>query len=168
MTLSAEIRGPVDQWVKDQPGNECRGAERRALLAHLKIHFPNKTPQELNTTLHRQIRKIRGIIAPERTRKAYKPRAVGAPTSKSKEVKDVRNAIHNPRYNADRKRKRTEEAIAMLEEKGYKDRILPGLAVEKLVDEILTEPRAEFDDQSIIDLIDRERRLGLLYVRGVY
>jgi hypothetical protein len=28
--------------------------------------------------------------------KAYKPRALGAPTAVSKEVQDVRNAIHNP------------------------------------------------------------------------
>jgi hypothetical protein len=49
----------------------------------------------------------------------------------------------------------------MLEEKGYKDRILPELAVEELVDAILTMPRPEFDDQGIIDLIDKTENDGL-------
>jgi hypothetical protein len=90
------------------------------------------------------------------------PRALGAPTSQSKEVKDVRAAINNPRYNADKKRKRT-EAIAMLTARGYKDRILPELAVEELVDEILTKPRPEFDNKSIIDLMDKAENNGLDY-----
>jgi hypothetical protein len=147
----------VNQWVKDHPGKECRGAEKHALLAYLRTHFPNKTPQQLESTLNQQIRKTRGVIAPECTPKAYEPRALGAPTAVSKEVAGVRNPIHN----AIKKRKRMEEAIAMLEKKGFADRILPGLAVEELVDEILTEPKPEFDDQSIIDLKDETENDGL-------
>jgi hypothetical protein len=81
-------------------------------------------------------------------------------------VADVKNAIHNPIHNpinnpiygpisrAAMKRKRREEAIAMLEEKGFADRILPELEVEVLVDEILAEERPEFGGKSIIELMD--------------
>jgi hypothetical protein len=159
MTLSDEARRPVHQWVKDHPGQECRGDERHALMAHLKIHFPNKTPQQLESTLNQQIRKTRDVIAPEKTPQAYNPRALGAPTAVSKEVQDVQNAIHNPINSPIRraamKRELREEAIAMLEEKGYKDLILTEKAVEELVDDILIKPRPEFDNDSMIDLLDK-------------
>jgi hypothetical protein len=49
------------------------------LLAHLfgavgaledSFHFPNKTPQQLESTLNKQIRKTRGIIHPKYTWRA--------------------------------------------------------------------------------------------------
>jgi hypothetical protein len=168
MTCRAEIRRPVDQWVTDHPGKECRGAERQALLDHLKIHFPTKTPQQLKNKLNAQIGKTHGVIAPERTPKAYKPRAFGAPTGASKEVQDVKNAIrnpinnpiNNPIFSAARKRKREEEAKAMLAEKGYADLMLSDLEVEELVDEIISKPMPEFDN-SILNLLDKTQKKGL-------
>jgi hypothetical protein len=111
------------------------------------------------------LRQTRPIIQPEKTNKVYKPRALGAPTGTSKEVQDVRNAIHNPINNpinsAARKRKGREEAIAMIEEKGFADRILPELEVEELVDAILAEERLEFEGKSIIGLMDKAESAGL-------
>jgi hypothetical protein len=173
MTISDEAQRPVDQWVAKNPAQACRGDERQALLAHLKLHFPRKTPEKLNNTLKMLLRQTRPIIQPECTNKVYEPRAVGSPTAVSKEVVDVRNAINNPINNpiygpisgpirrAAMKRKRREEAIGMLEEKGYKDRILPELAMEELVDEILAEERLEFDGESIISLLDKTQKEGL-------
>jgi hypothetical protein len=46
MTLSDETRHLVDQWVADHPRQPCTGAARQALLEHLKIHLPEKTPQQ--------------------------------------------------------------------------------------------------------------------------
>jgi hypothetical protein len=150
MTFGPEIRGPVAKWLKDHPGQECRGAERQALLDNLKIHFPDKTLQKLNTTLTKMLGKTRGIIHPEYTNDAYDQKALGAPTGSSKEESDVKNAINN----AKKKRKRMEEAIRLLEEKGFADYILPGDEVEVLVDEMLAEERPEFDGKSIIELMD--------------
>jgi hypothetical protein len=53
------------------------------------------------------------------------------------------------------KRKRTEEAIAMLPE-GFADQILCDLGVEELVDEILSQPMPEFDGLSSMELLDAE------------
>jgi hypothetical protein len=163
MTLSPETRRPVDQWVKDHPGQPCEGAARQALLAHLTLHLPRKTPQQLNRTLKDKLRKTRGVIAPECTPKEYEQRALGAPTANSKEVQDARAAIHNPINNpiynpfhsAARKRKREEEAIRMLEEKGFAEKILSELEVEEKVDAILAEPRREFGNKSITDLLHK-------------
>jgi hypothetical protein len=162
MTFSAEIRCPVDQWVANHPARACTGAAKQALLAHLKMHLPRKTPQQLDWTLKNLLRNTRDVIRPDCTPNAYEQRALGAPTSLSKEVKDVRAAIHNPINNpingpirrAAMKRQCREEAIRLLEEKGFADHILPEEEVEELVDEILAEERPEFDDQSIIDLLD--------------
>jgi hypothetical protein len=171
MTYGAKIRGQVDQWVAKNPKKECRGAAREALLAHLKPHFPHKTPEKVDATLSRLIRNTRGIIHPTKTPNMHEPRALGAPTGDSKEVRDACSAIHNPIHNpinnpiqtATMKRKRREEAIAILKEKGFKDKILPELEVEELVDEILAEERPEFDDQSIIELMDAAEKNGLDY-----
>jgi hypothetical protein len=167
MTLSDEARRPVDQWVKDHPRQPCEGAARQALLAQLANHLPKKSLKQPNETLHFLLRKIRGVIAPKKTPKAYEPRALGAPTAVSKEVADVRNAIHHPKPAASRKRKCTEEAIAMLTARGYKDRILSELEVEELVDEILTKPMPEFDEDSIMDLIDETKNNNLDYAMYV-
>jgi hypothetical protein len=127
MTISDEARRPVDQWVANNPAQACTGATRQALLAHLQLHFPRKTPEQLESTLNTLLRQTRTIIHPKKTNKVYEPRAVGAPTTSSKEVQDVKNAINNPMnnpinnlinnpiYSAAMKRKRREEAIAMLE-----------------------------------------------------
>jgi hypothetical protein len=169
MTHGPEIRGPVDQWVAKNPKKECRGAAREALLAHLKIHFPTKTPQKLNKTLTKMLGTTRGIIHPEKTNTLYDQKALGAPTADSKEEWDARNAIHNPiNYpiygpisRAAKKRKRREEAIRQLEEKGFADYILPEEEVEVLVDEILAEERPEFDGKSILELMDAAENDGL-------
>jgi hypothetical protein len=167
MTLSDEARRPVDRWVKEYPRLPCKGAARQALLAHLANHLPNKTQQQLNDWLNFLLRKTRGIIVPENTPKVYNPRALGTPTNKSKEVVGVRNAINNPIRSAAVKRKRREEALAMLAEKGHADHILPEEEVEVLVDEILSKPMPEFYGDSIIDLLDETEKNGLEFSLNV-
>jgi hypothetical protein len=164
MTHSPEIRGPVDLWVKDHP---VQGRRKTCAVGALEDSFPHKTPQQLESTLNKQIGKTRGIIAPEYTPKAYNPRALGAPTGVSKEVQDVRNAIHNPICSAAMKRGRKEQDRAMLAAKGYADLILSDLEVDELVDIIISNPMPEFDDDSINDLLDKTEKKGMdfcLYV----
>jgi hypothetical protein len=52
------------------------------------------------------------------------------------------------------KRKRREEAVAMLAEMGFEGNILTEEEVEVLVDELLTELMPEFGNRSIIELVD--------------
>jgi hypothetical protein len=133
MAINAEARRPVDQWVKDHPGQLCRGDERQALLAHLKPHLPHKTPEKLNNTLTKLLGNTHGIIHPEYTNDAYDQKALGGPTDASKEVKNVQAAAM--------KQQRREGAFRLLEAKGFKDKILSDLQVEELVEAILTEER---------------------------
>jgi hypothetical protein len=169
MTLSDEARRPVDQWVAKNKKKECRGDARQALLDHLKIHLPEKSPQQLKNTLTFMLGNTRGTMHPTKTNKMYEQKALGAPTSASKEESDARNAINNPiNYpiygpisSAAKKRKRREEAIAILKEKGFADHILPELEVEELVDAILAKGRPEFDGKSIIELMDAAEKEGL-------
>jgi hypothetical protein len=73
-----------------------QGRRKTGAVGYLKIHFSNKTPQQLNTTLTFMLGNTRGIIHPTKTPTKYEQKALGAPTGASKEESDVKNAIHNP------------------------------------------------------------------------
>jgi hypothetical protein len=135
MVLDEKLTGPVAAWVEKNEGEECKGEARQPLLEHLADMQPEKSLPQLQSQLTRLLSFFRGgNIKPEYTNKAYERRTLGAPSSHSKEAKDVRNAIHNPIHNpkynpinnpkynpihnAARKRKRVEEAIARLTAKG--------------------------------------------------
>jgi hypothetical protein len=96
----------------------------------------------------------------------HKPRAVGAPTSLCKEVQDVQNAIKNPIHSAARKRKREEEAIRMLEEKGFADKILSELEVKEKMDAILGKVRRIFGNKCIIALLNKTKSEQLDFCVG--
>jgi hypothetical protein len=138
MTLSEAIKAPAEAWVRDplNEGKECEGEARQLLLQQLKAEQPEKSDSFLQRQLTRIICKIRGVIRPERTRKSFKRKAVGDPTSISKERSDehkpcttrstnpINNPINSPINSLKKKIKTRQEAIGLLTKLGHADLIL--------------------------------------------
>ena len=130
-------------------------------MQQLKAALPRKSDSSLQKQLTRLIGMTRGVIRPEYTNKAYEPRALGAPTAASKEVSDVRNAIHNAIHNpiqsAEKRQRRREEAIALLTEKGYADKLLSEEELKQKVKDILNTKRKELGGRSIMELVNDDQ-----------
>jgi hypothetical protein len=97
------LAGPIIDWVRNNPGDECRMRNgRRGLIAHVKnfyaANFSKKlTKLQVKRVITGLLNKHRpGIIRPEYTNKDRKMKAVGAPGRCSKEEQDKLNKKNNP------------------------------------------------------------------------
>ena len=88
MTLDDSIKAPIIAWHQANPGQECSGQERRNLEGLVKaacaaVNKP-RTDKQVCSLVADALRKVRGIIKPEFTKKAFAPKPIGAPTSQGK------------------------------------------------------------------------------------
>jgi hypothetical protein len=109
------LEGPIKHWVLLHPSSQCNGLNgRRQLFDHVKSFMAglgkDLKDEQVNAKLTRLLMKHRdGVIMPERTRKSFKMKTVGAPNSKSKVEQKKHNKKHNKKKNKKHSSKRKEQ-----------------------------------------------------------
>ena len=149
----------VEDWVAENPGQECAGDEREQLEADVSALYGNgPQPSNIKTQVSYLLRKYRKVIRPQYTRKKFVPRAIEAPTSEDSSNTAAINAIHNPINNPINNRKRKDANKAANEEFWRNHRpelhliLWPVTEIARLADHFLNKIYAVFGNQSILQL----------------
>ena len=100
MTLDKLFTEAVQKWHGLNGDQECTAMNGRGpLLALYESIYRDKSRRQANRALTDYLRRIRTVIRPEFTPKAFTQKSVGAPTSVSVEEKALANAFWNPIWN---------------------------------------------------------------------
>ena len=97
MTVDKLFTEAVQKWHNLNGDQECTAMNGRGpLLALYESIYGEKSRRQANQALTYQLGRIRNIIRPEFTPKAFTQKSVGAPTAVSVEERAVKNGIWNP------------------------------------------------------------------------
>ena len=97
MTVDKLFTEAVQKWHNLNGDQECTAMNGRGPLLSLYMSiYTNKSRRQANQALTYQLGRIRNIIRPEFTPKAFTQKSVGAPTAVSVEERAVKNGIWNP------------------------------------------------------------------------
>ncbi len=102
MTLPKEVTELIETWFAEHGRVElsCKNGKDELLSAVMATqHFHGAKKGDVEISLKYQIRKLRGVINPSKTRKAHKKRKIGDPTSHAPENVNKTSEINNPRNN---------------------------------------------------------------------
>jgi len=116
----------VQTWVDQNPGKECKGSERSALVAKMRPYLPaHLTDQKLSAMVSNTLSKLRPVFKPEHTPKNYHKREIGDPGGLSSSELNPKQAA----FRAASIAKRHEAARDRLKEKGHGDATLDPVEV---------------------------------------
>ena len=97
MTVDKLFTEAVQKWHNLNGDQECTAMNGRGPLLSLYMSiYTNKSRRQAKQALTYQLGRIRNIIRPEFTPKAFTQKSVGAPTAVSVEERAVKNGIWNP------------------------------------------------------------------------
>ena len=100
MTVDKLFTEAVQKWHDLNGAQECTAMNgREPLLALYMRIYRDKSRSQANQALTYHLGRIRTIIRPEHTNKAFTQKSVGAPTAVSVEETALKNAISNPIWN---------------------------------------------------------------------
>ena len=100
MTVDKRLTEAVQKWHDLNGAQECTAMNWREPLLSLYMRiYRDKSRSLANQALTYQLSRIRTVIRPECTPKAFTQKSVGAPTSVSVEETALKNAISNPIWN---------------------------------------------------------------------
>ncbi len=97
MPLPEAFTNAVCEWYETNGNVECTTSNGRAdlITTYMRV-VPRKTKEQANIAVSDYVRKLRPIIAPQRTKSGLKRKAVGANTAQHKDNKKVYRDIWNP------------------------------------------------------------------------